>query len=93
MATSSNYALRVPPTMMEEVKEAAGRENTSINQFILLAVAEKLAAMRTRDYFMARRAGAEAGAFHDVLSRAGSEPPREGDEIPEGWFDTPALKP
>jgi len=93
VATSSNYALRVPPTMMEEVKEAAGRENTSINQFILLAVAEKLAAMRTRDYFMARRVRAELGAFHDILARAGAEPPREGDELPDGWLDAPASKP
>jgi hypothetical protein len=57
-------------------------EGTSINQFINVAVAEKLAALRTAEYFQERAARADMDAFWQILERAGTEPPREGDELP-----------
>ena len=42
MATVSNYALRIPPSLMEEVKDLAKQDDTSVNQFIVLAVAERV---------------------------------------------------
>ena len=75
---------------MKEIKDVAEQEATSINQFIVMAVAEKLAAMRTRDFFEARRRRAVSGDFERILAKAGMEPPREGDELPEGWLDEPA---
>ncbi len=89
MATVSNYALRVPPSMMDEIKDRAKKDETSVNQFILMAVSEKLASMRTRDYFAARARRAVPGDFQRILAKAGSEPPRDGDEVPEGWFGDP----
>lgn len=86
MATVSNFALRIPPSLMEEIKERAAKDEMSANQFIVTAVAEKLAAMRARDYFLARRARAVPGAYLRILAKAGSEPPRAGDEVPEGWL-------
>ncbi len=61
---------------------------TTLNQFINVAVAEKLAALRTERYFRERIANGDRDAFLRILQKAGSDmPPREGDELPEGWKD------
>ena len=43
--------------------------------------------MKARAYFVKRAARAVPGDFARVLAKAGSEPPREGDELPEGWLE------
>jgi len=47
-----------------------------------VAIAEKAAALRTAAYFRERTARADLPAFDRVLAKAGSEPPRVGDEKP-----------
>ena len=86
MATVSNYALRIPPSLMEEIKDLAKEDDTSVNQFIVLAVAERVGALKARAYFVKRAARAVPGDFVRVLAKAGSEPPREEDKLPEGWL-------
>lgn len=85
MATSSNFALRLPPSLMNEVKELAAQDATSINQFVVTAVAEKVAVLRARGYLAARAARAEPGDLSRILAKAGTPLPIEGDELPEGW--------
>lgn len=87
MATVSNFALRVPPSMMQELKERAEKDETSVNQLIVMAIAEKLAALRTREYFALRQARAVPGDFERLLAKAGGASVREGDEVPEGWLE------
>ena len=58
----------------------ANFSDTSINQFAAMAAAEKLAAFNSEDYFLSRVARAQLAAFDRIMSRAGGEPPREGDE-------------
>jgi hypothetical protein len=45
----SNFALRVPPTLLAEARKAAESEAVALNQLITLALAEKVSAMRTED--------------------------------------------
>ena len=85
MTTVSNYALRLQASIMEELRKVVEAEGTSINQFINIAVAEKLAALRTERYFQERAERANRSDFLEILSRAGSEAPREGDELPENY--------
>ena len=47
----SNFALRLQPSIMEEAKEMARDEGVALNQLINIAMAEKLAASRTRAFF------------------------------------------
>ena len=47
----SNFALRLHPTLMEEAKALAKMEGMALNQLINVAVAEKLAATRTAEFF------------------------------------------
>ena len=82
MTNISNYALRLQRSLLEEVKRIAAEENTTINQFINVAVAEKTAALRTEAYFRERAGRADLDEFDRILAKAGSEPPRPGDEPP-----------
>ena len=82
MATS-NYALRLPAHLKREVERTAREDGTTLNQFIVVAVAEKLATLRTADYFAERRERADVDAALAIIRRDGGEPPRPGDERPE----------
>jgi hypothetical protein len=78
----SNYALRLQASVMKELRQLVKEEGTTINQFINVAVAEKIAALRTADYFRQRAARADMDAFWAILEQAGTEPPQPGDELP-----------
>ena len=84
MATTSNYALRLLASLKAEAQRVAADEGTTLNQFINVAVAEKLAALRTARYFEERASRAKPGAFERLMETAGDEPPRPGDEILPG---------
>jgi hypothetical protein len=84
MARTSNYALRLLTSLKAEAEKVAAEEGTTLNQFINVAVAEKLAALRTAQYFQTRAARADLAVFDQLLAHAGDEPPRPGDEsLPE----------
>lgn len=68
---------------MKELKQVAQEEGTSINQFINIAVAEKLAVLRTETYFKERMNRAQREDFIAILEKAGEDIPIEGDELPE----------
>lgn len=81
MSIASNYALRLPASLKREVEKVARDDGTSLNQFIVTAVAEKLSALRTADFFEERRARADVDAALEIMRRKRGEAPREGDEV------------
>ncbi len=85
MRNTSNYALRLPASLKKEVEKVTADDGTTLNQFIVSAVAEKLSVLKTADYFRSRAAHAEPARFEKLLRRTGSEPSRQGDEIPQGY--------
>lgn len=79
----SNFALRVPPTLLAEARKAAESEGVALNQLITLALAEKVSAMRTQEYFEERARRADPARVRRILARVGKgNPPVEGDELP-----------
>ena len=83
MATKlSTYPLRLPVSLKSAVEKFSKKDRTSINQFVVVAVAEKLSALSTAAFFEERRAEADYDAFRKILTRRGGEPPRSGDELP-----------
>jgi hypothetical protein len=81
----SNVALRLQPALLEEARSVAEKEGVALNQLINVAVAEKLSALRTEDYFRERAARASLKKAKQALKRAGrGKPPIQGDEIEEG---------
>jgi hypothetical protein len=80
----SNFALRLQPSLLEELRGGAEAEDTTLNQFINVAVAEKLAALRTEAYFRERAARADIPGALKVLDRLGvGNVPLPGDRLPE----------
>lgn len=47
---SNVMSLRVPKTLYEQVKELAAEEGISLNQYVLLALAEKVARQQAFEY-------------------------------------------
>jgi uncharacterized protein (DUF1778 family) len=88
MAITSNYALRLPASLKKAVEAVAREDGTTLNQFIVSAVAEKLSALKTADYFAERAARGDIDAALRILKRPGEEPPRSGDEVPNGYRST-----
>jgi len=51
---------------------------------VTTAVAEKLSAMQTAQFFASRKARADFKVFDKLMKRRGGKPPRAGDEMPSG---------
>jgi len=79
----SAFHLRLPESLHEAVRELAERENVSMNQFIMLALAEKVSALATEDYLKQRAARASREAFDAALDRVADGAPPEYDRLPE----------
>jgi len=78
----NNVALRLQSSLLEEARKVSETEGVALNQFINVAVAEKLSALRTEDYFRERAGRADLGKVKRILKRAGKgKPPVAGDEI------------
>ena len=97
MAAYSSLALRVPASLIDDLRTAADRDGVSLNSFIVQAVAKKVAVLRTRglldgltpaeqlDYLDGRAARALPGRMAELLAKAGTtEAVRPGDEVPDG---------
>ena len=82
MKDSRTYSLRLPRSLKKAVEKLSRKEGTSMNQFVVTAVAEKVSALETARFFANRRARADFEAFDKIMRRRGGKPPREGDEMP-----------
>lgn len=52
----SQYALRVPDSLLARARKVAEQDHTSINQFFVVAIAEKLASMESERQRIVKRA-------------------------------------
>jgi hypothetical protein len=56
MSKMKTYLLRLPCSLKKAVEQQSKEDGTSINQFVATAVAEKLSAMPTAEFFASRKA-------------------------------------
>jgi hypothetical protein len=83
MSKTKTYLLRLPQSLKDSVERLSRQDGTSINQFVAMAVAEKVSALQTAHYFEDRKAQADFKAFDKIMHRRTGQPPRDGDEIPQ----------
>ena len=81
MKESRTYPLRLPRSLKEAVERLSKEDQTSINQFVATAAAEKVSALQTAQLFADRKARVDFAAFDKIMRRRGGKPPREGDEV------------
>ena len=79
----STFPLRLPISLKNAVAEPSRQDNSSINQFVVVEVAEKLSAMKTAEFFAERRRNANPEAALSILSREGGQPPEPEDRLPD----------
>lgn len=77
----SALSLRLPKSMHQHLRDLARREGVSLNQFITLAIAEKMAALDTIDYIRTRSERGSREKLLAVLAKAPDVEPEEADRM------------
>ena len=79
----SNYALRIPDSLFEYAKRCAEEENVSMNQFFVMAIAEKVSALQTAEFFREQAERADPKRAREILRKVADRPAGKEDEIEE----------
>jgi len=80
----ATFPLRLPVSLKAALETISERDGTSMNQFLVVAAAEKIAAMQTEEFFLERRNHADREAFRRILNRTGGEAPGPNDQWDAG---------
>jgi hypothetical protein len=73
--------VRLPESLHEVIRDLAKEDNISINQFITLAVAEKVAALKTEEYLNERAKRGSRAKFEALLAKVPDVEPDEEDRL------------
>jgi predicted DNA-binding protein len=82
MTVTGNYALRLPKSLKEDVAALSKEDGTTINQFIVVAVARQVAELKARSTMRLRGQRGNVQEALAALDRMGTEPPSANDTIP-----------
>ena len=75
----SQVALRLPDSLHQYAKQMAARDDASLNQFIVTAVAEKISALNTEAFFLERARQSNPQRAQAALAKVRQAPPQSGD--------------
>ena len=67
--------------LCEKARELAAKDNVSVDQFIALALAEKISALMTEDYLAQHAARGDRERYREALSRVPDVDPDENDRL------------
>jgi len=77
----STLSIRLPESLHKRLKEMAEKEGVSMNQFITLAVSEKVSTLLTVDYLKERSQRGDRQAFEKLLEKVPDTEPEEFDRL------------
>jgi hypothetical protein len=77
----STISLRLPESLHEAARELAEQEHVSINQFITLALAEKISALMTEEYLGERAKRGDRARFDEAMRKVADIEPEEEDKL------------
>ena len=80
----STLSLRLPDSLHKTVRNLAQEESISINQFIMVALAEKVSALMTENYLLERAKRGSKEKFDAVMAKIPDIEPLEYDKIVNG---------
>jgi hypothetical protein len=78
----NNLSIRLPASLYKQLRECASAEQTSVEQLISSAVAEKLAALLSPEYLEARAKRASRKKFDAALKAIPDVDPPAFDRLP-----------
>lgn len=79
----SVLSLRLPTSVHQQLRAFAEQEGISINQFVALAISEKMAAINTKTYLQERAARGSRAKLLAVLAKAPDVEPEAADVLLE----------
>ena len=80
--SKASYPLKLPRSVKEAAARLAREDGVSLNQWIAVAIAQKIGVVETASDYLRRRAGSARPAdMLPFLDGAKREPPPAGDEI------------
>jgi hypothetical protein len=80
--TRASYPLKLPASVKEAAARLAKEDGVSLNQWITVAIAQKIGVVETAARFLERRAGeAQPSDMLPFLDKAKQETPPVGDEM------------
>ena len=77
----STLSVRLPESLHKKIKELAEKEGVSMNQFITLAISEKMSALLTIDYLKERAEQASKEKFENIMNQVPDVKPEEYDKL------------
>ncbi|MAL16411.1 MAG: toxin-antitoxin system HicB family antitoxin [Balneola sp.] len=77
----STLSVRLPESLHKKIKELAKKEGVSMNQFITLAVSEKMSALLTIDYLKERAEKGSKQGFENIMNQVPDVEPEEYDKL------------
>lgn len=77
----SAISIRLPESLHDVVRQLAKRDNVSINQFVALALAEKVSALMTEDYLAERAQRGSREKYEAALRKVADTEPEEYDRL------------
>ena len=66
--------LQLPTSLQHALETCVKEDNTTLDQFVLSAIIEKVSALQTQNYLEERSARGDKGAFRAVLDKVPSVP-------------------
>jgi hypothetical protein len=75
----SAISLRLPNSIHKRVKTLAKIDGVSVNQFVTVALTEKLSVMNAMDYIAERAGKGSRAKFERVLGKVSKREPLQGD--------------
>ena len=85
--TTNKFPLRLMPSVRRVAEQFSQHEGISLNQFINVAVAEKLAHLQHEEWLARRTRVTDASIAKaiEILDRPSKHNPEAGDELPQGY--------
>ena len=80
--SKGTHSLKLPLSIKKAAQRLAKEDGVSLNQWIAVAVAEKVGSVETAAEFFKRRAKGSKENLAALLKQAPDTPPIAGDELP-----------
>jgi hypothetical protein len=84
MSTKTAYPLKISASLKKAAARLAKEDGVSLDYWISMAIAQKIGAVETAEYYGRRLGMARLGDLRAILDKVPDGPPMPGDEIPEG---------
>lgn len=77
----SNLNVQLPDSLYKSLQKIAEQDGISLDQFVALAIAEKISALTTEDYLQKRASRGDQARYEAVLAKVADIEPESYDQL------------